>query len=75
MFALFRIEFHWIAIRLRRSAAMDAGEVAGLSDFPNSDEWAFAEIDGVDLLVHKAMRQPHFIERRDQSPRLLEFTE
>jgi hypothetical protein len=31
---------------------MDAGEVAGLSDFPNSDEWTFAEIDGVDLRVH-----------------------
>jgi hypothetical protein len=52
MFALFRTEFHWIAIRLRRRAAMDAGKVAGLSDFPNGDEWTFIEIDRVDLRGH-----------------------
>jgi hypothetical protein len=52
MFTLFRTEFHWIAIRLRRRAAMDAGEVAGLSDFPNGDEWTFIKIDRVDLRVH-----------------------
>jgi hypothetical protein len=52
MFALFRTEFHWIAIRLRGRAAMDAGKVAGLSDFPNGDEWTFIEIDRVDLRVH-----------------------
>jgi hypothetical protein len=74
MFPLFRTEFHWIAIRLRRGSAMDAGEVARLSDFPNGDEWTFIEIDRVDLLVHESMRQPHFIERSDQSLRLLEFT-
>jgi hypothetical protein len=52
MFTLFRTEFHWIAIRLRGRAAMDAGKVAGLSDFPNGDEWTFIEIDRVDLRVH-----------------------
>jgi hypothetical protein len=53
---------------------MDAGEVARLSDFPNGDEWTFIEIDRVDLRVHESMRQLHFIERSDQSLRLLEFT-
>ena len=52
---------------------MDAGEVTGLSHFPDGDEGAFVEIDRVDLRVHRSMRQPQFIERSDQSLSLLEF--
>lgn len=73
MSAFICAEFQWIAIRLSRGAAMDAGEVTGLSHFPDGDEGAFVEIDRVDLRVHRSMRQPQFIERSDQSLSLLEF--
>jgi hypothetical protein len=39
MFALIGPQFHRIAVQLRRSAAMDAREVARLGHFPNGYDW------------------------------------
>jgi hypothetical protein len=54
--SLGRAEFHGMSIRLRRSSAMDARQVAGLRNFPNGDEWALIEIDRIDLRVHSPIR-------------------
>jgi hypothetical protein len=59
MFTLICAEFHGVSIRLGGSAAMHAGQVAGLSYFPDGDEWPFVEVDRVDLRVHELIRQPH----------------
>jgi hypothetical protein len=45
-------EFHGVALRLRGGAAMHAGQIAGLGDFPDGDERALVEIDGVNERVH-----------------------
>jgi len=57
MFAFIGTEFEWISIRLGGSAAMHTREVASLGHFPDGDEWAFVEVDGVDLRIHRFIRQ------------------
>ena len=54
--AFCRSEFAGVALELRGSAAVEAGEVAGLGDLPDGEEWTFVEVDGVvvllQLLIH-----------------------
>jgi len=52
-FAFIRRQLGWVALGLGRGAAMDAGEVACLGDFPYGDKRALVEINGLDLRVHK----------------------
>jgi hypothetical protein len=56
--ALSGAEFHWVAIRLGGGAAMHTRQVAGLCHFPDGNEWAFVEVDRIDLRVHGLMRLP-----------------
>ena len=57
MFAFISAKFKWISIRLGGSAAMHTREVASLGHFPDGDEWTFVEVDGVDLRIHRFIRQ------------------
>src|SRR6476469_3292862 len=41
-----------VALGLRGGPAMHTGEIARLGDFPNGNEGALIEIDGLDLRVH-----------------------
>ena len=66
-------EFRGAAVRLGGCAAVHAGEVAGLGDFPDGDEWPFIEVGRVDLRVHEPMKRPETGRCSDQSPKLLEF--
>jgi len=59
MFALIRAQLHGVAVRLGGCAAVHTGQIAGLSHFPNGDEWPFVKVDRVDLRVHELIRQPH----------------
>lgn len=54
--AFVRTEFHGMTFRLGRSAAMDTGQIAGLSHLPDGDEWPLVEVDRVDLRVHESTR-------------------
>src|ERR1035441_3621717 len=73
LFAFIRAEFHGVPVRLCGGATVHAGQVAGLSYFPNGDERAFVKIDCIDLRVHESIRQYQSIECSDQSLRLIEF--
>ena len=45
-----------MAIRLRGGAAMHAGKIARLRDFPDRNERTLIEIDGLNLRVHASIR-------------------
>ncbi len=54
--ALICAQFHRVAVGLRGSAAMHAGQIAGLGYFPDRDERPLVEIDRVELRVHESSR-------------------
>ncbi len=70
LFTLIRAEFHRIAVRLGRCAAVHAGEIACLGHFPDGDERPFIEVSCVDLRVHEPISARESHECSDQSPRL-----
>ena len=57
MFTLIRAQLHGIAVRLGGCAAVHTGQIAGLSHFPDGDEWAVVKVDRVDLRGHDPIRQ------------------
>jgi len=59
VFTLIYAQLHGIPIRLGGCAAVYTGQIAGLSHFPDGDEWPFVKVDRVDLRVHESIRQPH----------------
>ena len=60
-------ELHGVALGLRGGAAVHAGEVAGLCHFPDGDEGALVEVDGVDERVHDLMKPDSDGGRSDES--------
>src|ERR1035437_9157122 len=59
-------EFHRMAVRLRGGAAMNPSQTAGLRHLPDSNEWAFVEIDRMDERIHDPMKPYRALRRRDK---------